>query len=59
MRLILGSCITAEMLGLESLGLERYGYIAIALQDTVVCKLKFEKLTTRARKDSPVISTAH
>ncbi len=44
-----GFYFTAEMLGLESLGLESYRYNAIALVETVVCKLSIGKLTKKGR----------
>ena len=46
---ISGFYFTADMLGLESLGQERYGYSSIALQDTVVCKLSIKKLTKKGK----------
>ena len=51
-----GFYFTAEMIGLESLGQERYGYNAIALTDTVVCRLSADKLT---KKGSRALALQH
>lgn len=50
-----GFYFTGDIIGLESLGLEQYGYNAIALKETWVCEIRTNKLATLGESSLAVL----
>ncbi len=50
-----GFYFTGDIIGLESLGLEQYGYNAIALKETWVCEIRTHKLASLGESSLPIL----